>query len=151
MLKERVNQEFITAFKAKNVFRKDTLGILKSKITEQEKKKNNQELTNEEIYSVISTMIKQREQSIAIYNQNDSEQAKINSQKESDEILILKEFMPEQLSDEKLAEIIQNVIDANLVNSKPMMALVMQELNANYKGKFDSKKVKNIVDEKMNF
>jgi len=159
MLKEKINHEFVTAFKNKNTFRKDTLGGLKAKITEAEKKKNNVELTDEEVYGVISTMIKQREQAKEMYEKNivlaykreDSEKAKLNAQKEEDEILILKEFMPTQMTDEEIHNTVCSFIAESFVfsgkeNSKAVFGAVMKEFNSNYKGQFDNKKLKEITE-----
>lgn len=149
MLKERINHEFISAFKSKNTFRKDTIGGLKAKITEAEKKKNNVELNDEDIYGVISTMIKQREQAIEVYSKNDSEQAKLNAQKEVDEIEILKEFMPVQMSEVEIENIVCNFIIEYKENPKSLMSVIMKIFNSNYKGKYDNKKLKEIVDKQL--
>lgn len=148
MLKETINQEFIKAFKAKNNFRKDTLGILKSKITEAEKK-NNTELSNQDIYGVISSLIKQREQAIDVYNQNTSEQAKLNAQKEVDEIVILKTFLPSQMSDDEMSKIVSDFITQESLdkNNKSVLGIIMKEFNSKYKGRFDNKKLKEITEQ----
>lgn len=147
MLKEKINHEFVTAFKAKNTFRKDTIGSLKAKITETEKKQSNVELKDEEIYGVIASLIKQREQAIEIYSKNDSEQAKLNAQKEEDEIVILKEFLPAQLTDEEINEILSTTLSAvNSSDMKKMLGNVMKYFNTYYKGQFDNKKLKEIFE-----
>jgi len=146
MLKESINQEFITAFKNKNTFRKDTLGLLKAKITEAEKKENTI-LTDNEIYTVIASLIKQREQAIEVYSKNDSEQAKLNAINEGNEIIILKEFLPEQMSDEEMRNLVIKLSLESYVSSVPLLSIVMKEFNAKYKGRFDNKKLRQIVEE----
>jgi len=146
-LKEKINQNFIVAFKNKNMFLKDTLGSLKAKITEAEKKNKNTELKDEEIYGVLSSMIKQREQAIEIYSKNDSEQAKINAQKEIDEIFILKEYLPMQLSDEEIKKIINENVISVQSDPKRVMGDIMKYFNTNYKGQFDNKRLTSVINE----
>lgn len=149
-LKEKINADFTAAFKAKETFKKDTLGGLKAKITEAEKK-DNRSLADDEIYSVIATMIKQRDQAIEVYKTNESEQAKINAQKELDEKVILQSYLPAQMTDVEFTLEIARIIRENHVsgedlNVKKFLGLIMKEFSTNYKGRYDGKRLKELLD-----
>ena len=80
-------------------------------------------------------MIKQRKDSIT---QFESAGRKELAQKEKDEILIIKEFMPEQLSTEEVIELVNKVISETNAKSMKDMGTVMGKLKELTSGKADS-------------
>ena len=68
-IKERIQQDFILAMKAKDENAKSALSGVKSKITEAEKAKSNEALTDDEVIKVLTKAIKQREESQKIYEE----------------------------------------------------------------------------------
>ena len=66
-LKERINADYITAFKEKNVIAKSALSGLKAKILEAEKSgPAGTELSDGELFKILLSNVKQRKQSIEI-------------------------------------------------------------------------------------
>jgi len=144
-MKERIQDEFIVAFKEKDFLKKDTLGILKTKISEWEKKNPNKNISTEDIYSLIGSEIKKREQAIELYNQNNSKQAKLNSERETKELEILKTFLPTQMSEQEILEKVNELMLVKADGVKPMQYL-MSYFNQNLKGKFDNKILLKIIN-----
>ena len=80
-------------------------------------------------------MIKQRKDSIT---QFEAAGRKELAQKEKDEILIIKEFMPEQLSTEEVIKLVNKVISETNAQSMKDMGIVMGKLKELTSGKADS-------------
>jgi len=92
-------------------------------------------------------MIKQRRESAEIYsksNRNDLEK------KENDEIVIIEKYMPTQIDDKEVNELIDQAInDTSSLNIKDM-GKVMSVLKEKYSGQMDFGKASSIVREKLN-
>ncbi|GFP31531.1 GatB/YqeY domain-containing protein, partial [Candidatus Hakubella thermalkaliphila] len=88
--------------------RTSTLRMMKSSIKNAEiAKRGKGELTEEDIMDVLSTMVKQRKESVEQYskaNRNDL------AEKENKEIEIIQKYLPEQPSSEEVDEIIKSTI-----------------------------------------
>jgi len=145
MLKDKIDKDFIEAFKAKNTVKKNTLGILKSRMTEwkAEKKNLGKEIADEDIISIITSEVKKRNQAIELYISSHSEQGDVNAEKEQTELNILLTYLPKQLNDvEIMTEILK--VKKNIAEG-PLIANVMKHFNTNFKGKFDNKKLQELI------
>lgn len=146
MLQKQIEKEFIEAYKAKEVLKKNTLGILKSKITEWKASKGNanKEILDNDIISIIASEVKKRNQAIEIYKTNSSDIAIENAEKEEAELVILMQYLPKQMStDEIIIEI--DFIKAKLAEGARLMPVVMKHFNENFKGQFDNKKLQELL------
>lgn len=95
---------------------------------------NSDGIPDEEIFSLLQTMIKQRTESAKIYRDGKRpELAKI----EDAEIIIIQQFLPEQLGADKVREAIAAIISDLGANSVKDMGRVMAELKAKYAGHMD--------------
>src|SRR5215813_7970171 len=98
-LRQRINEEVKTAMKAREQSRVAALRLINAAIQEKEnaQKAGAPALTDEDILAVLAKMLKQREESAAVYAQagrTDLESV------ERGEIAVIREFMPQQLSAE---------------------------------------------------
>lgn len=98
-------------------FTGDTLRNLKAAILDEEVKQNKREagLSDEEIERIIAREVKKRHESIEIYESNGRPELADNERKEA---AVLARYLPEQLSEEKLRDIVSAKI-ANLGVSGP--------------------------------
>jgi uncharacterized protein YqeY len=144
-LKERIQNDFITAMKAKDENAKSALSGIKAKITEAEKANGNSEVSEAEVIKVISKAIKQREESGKIYEDaGRSEMAR----KEYDEAAVLSNYMPSQMTESEIEEEIKKimaVIDAG-GNRNKLVGQTMGTFNKNFQGRADVSIVKNIIE-----
>ena len=92
------------------------------------------EATDAELLELFAKMIKQREESEKIYA--DAGRAELAKQ-ESEEIAIIREFLPKQLSDSDTEKAIAEAIAKTGASSVKDMGKVMAELKANYAGQMD--------------
>lgn len=144
-LLEQLSKDMIEAMKNKDSF---TLGVIRMAkgAIQLESINKKKELTDEDIVSVIGKQIKMRKDSInefAKANREDLvEQNKL-------EIEILNRYMPEQLSDEKINDIIEEAFTKVSPTSNKDMGLIMKEVSPKLKGKADMSKVNAIIKKKL--
>ena len=87
-------------------------------------------------------MVKQRQESVAVYEQGGRPEL---AQNERDEIAIIQSFMPKQLSEDEAQAVAAGVIKAVGAASVKDMGKVMAELKAKYAGQMDMAKAGAIV------
>jgi uncharacterized protein len=99
-----------------------------------------------EIISLLQNMIKQRNASIEMYIQGKRDDLiKI----EEDEIEIISNFLPEQLSENEMNDIITNTIKSSGANSIKDMGKVINLIKHEYNGKMDFGAVSKVIKEKL--
>lgn len=144
-LKDKIQNDFIVAMKAKDENAKIALSGLKAKITEAEKANGNVELSEDDLIKVINKAIKQREESEQIYQQAGRQDM---AQKEADEVKVLRTYMPSQMTLEEIEPIVFDIIE-NLksvtTNRNALIGKAMGEFNKNYQGKADLKVVSSVI------
>ncbi|WGS64800.1 GatB/YqeY domain-containing protein [Marinitoga aeolica] len=138
-LKTKLNDDMKKYMKAKNTKALNAIKILKTEIKKAEVEKQ-RELNEDEMMSLIRKQIKMRQDSIQQYREANREDL---VEEEEYELNILKEYLPPEMSDEELENIIKNIIADLGENVKfgQAMGKVMKEL----KGKVDGSRVNSIV------
>jgi uncharacterized protein len=107
---------------------------------------NSSNINEIEIISLLQNMIKQRNASIEMYIQGKRDDlVKI----EEDEIAIISNFLPEQLSQDEINDIIINKIKSSGANSIKDMGRVINLIKNEYNGRMDFGAVSKIIKEKL--
>lgn len=141
MLYEKLMEEMKASMKAHDMTAVNTIRgvIAKAKdITVNDGK----EMTDEAVLTVIAKAVKQREESIAQFEAAGRGELAEGEKKEME---ILKKYLPEQLSEEKVAEVVKAVVGELGATSKKDMGRVMKEVMARVKGQADGKLVSKLV------
>ena len=134
-LKERLMADMKLAMKNKDVIRKNTVQMVRSAILQYEKD-NQTELDDEGIIDVIAKELKQRRDSLPDFEKSGREDLIANLKAE---MAVLTEYLPEQLSEEELASVIQEAITQTGASSIKDMGKVMGIVTAKTKGRADAK------------
>jgi uncharacterized protein YqeY len=105
-LKQRISDEMKAAFLGGDRFRGDILRNLKAAILNEEvaKQKRDEGLSDAEIEAVIAREVKRRVESARLYRDNDRPEL---AEPEEQEMTVLAEFLPEQMSDAELRGLIE--------------------------------------------
>lgn len=140
-MKEQIEKDLIEAMKAKDETKLSVLRMLKSAIKNSEIQKQ-KELTDEDVLGVLQNQIKSRKDSITLYKQGGREEL---AAKEQLEIDILTPYLPEQMSDEELKNLVQKAINNTGATTMQDMGKVMGALIPQVKGKADPGLVSSIV------
>jgi uncharacterized protein len=105
-ISERVNADIITAMKAKDEHRLTTLRMVKSALKSKEIDKR-EPLTEAEQTAVLSTLLKQRRESVESFTKGGRPEL---AQKEQDEIGMIEVYMPQAATEDQIRDIVQTAI-----------------------------------------
>lgn len=149
-LKDRISEDIKTAMKAKDKLRLETVRSIKKFILEKEvslRPQGQESLTETQEIEVLAQQAKQRRDSIEQYRQAGRDDL---AQKEAEELAIIEEYLPGQLSDEEVADVIEEIITKTGATSAKDMGKVMGPVMQQLKGRADGQKIQAIVKEKLN-
>lgn len=136
-LKERLRTDLTTSIKARNALRSSTLRMVLSAITNAEVAgKQARELSDEEIVGVLGSEAKKRREAAEAFDAGDRAEL---AQKERDEAAILADYLPEQLTEDEVREIVQAAVDSTGSAGEGMRAMgkVMGVVQPQVKGRAD--------------
>lgn len=145
-LKERLMADLKDAMKNKDKLRKDVITMVRAAIKQKEVDER-VELDDADIENIISKQLKEKKSSIEEFKKGNRQDLVDQT---NAEIEILLNYLPEQLSDEELKEIIKKVIDENEITSMKDIGKLMKNVMPLIKGKADGKQVNIIAKELLN-
>ena len=122
------------------------LAAIKDKDIISKGKGQESDINDKEIISLLQTMIKQRKGSIDLYMQGNRIDL---ANKEKNEINIISNYLPRQLSNQEIDEIINDTIKSSNVNSIKEMGKVIKIIREQYDGMMDFGYVSKIVKERL--
>ena len=105
-----------------------------------------EEIPDEEILNLLQTMIKQRRDSIALYEKGNRPDL---VQQETEEIAVIQGFLPKQLSEKEMTEAVKATIAAIGATSLKDMGRTMAALKERYAGQMDFAKASGIVKQQL--
>lgn len=142
-LKEKINDELKSAMKSGDKLRLETIRSIRALILEFEKSGSSKELAPEDEIKMLTSAAKKRKESIEQFqNAGRNELA----EKEIQELKIIEEFLPKQLSNEEIIVEVKKMADEIGAKSKEDFPKLMPLAVKNLKGKADGKVIKEIVE-----
>ena len=144
MLSDRIEEDFKNAFKAKDEIAKSALGNLKAALKDAEISKRDK-LTDAEVLSVVAKKVKQHKDSIESFiagGRNDLVEV------ETAQLQILQKFLPAQMSESELVEIVKNSI-TSLNATAADFGKVMKDVVSKVKGQADGSVISKLVKENL--
>ena len=150
MLRTRLSDALKTAMKGKDAQTVSTLRLIMAALKDRDiaarGKGNKDGIPEEEILGLLQSMIKQRRDSIALYEKGGRMEL---AQQEAEEIAIIEEYLPQQMSDDDIAAAIDAVIeDAGAATLKDM-GKVMAGLKEKHAGSMDFSMASAMVKERL--
>ena len=144
-LKDQLNESMKTAMKARDTLRLSAVRMVRSAIKNREID-SRMEMDDQGIIEVISSLAKQRRESIRMYQ--DGNRADL-VEKEEAELAIMMEFLPAQLSPDEISALIDRIIAETGAAGARDMGRVMKILTPLTAGKADGKTVSEAVKQKL--
>ena len=141
-LEKKIDKDLIEALKAKAELKVSTLRFLKSGLKNLAIEKKLKELKDSDVIQIIRKQTKQREEAIKAYQEGDRPDL-VN--KESEELKILKAYLPKELSDNELKEIIVSAIEEVQAKSPKEMGKVMKAVLPKVADRAEGKRVSALV------
>lgn len=142
-LKEKINSDLKEAMKSGNKVRLATIRSLRALILEFEKSGKDKELTPEDEINLLSGAAKKRKDSIEQYRNANREDL---AAKEEEELKIIQEYLPKQLSEEDVLTEVKKLAAEIGATSKQDFAKLMPLAIKTLKGKADGKLIKETVE-----
>ena len=147
-LSQQIEKDYITVYKAKDTLRVSVLRMLKTSLKRRlvDTSRPDAQLDDEETMDIIIKEAKQRRDSIAEYNKAGRPDL---AEKEQGELAILEDYLPKALTDEELAQAIEEMV-AKVGASKPAdMGKVMGPLMKALKGRVDGGRLSSAVKARL--
>ena len=161
MLQEKLQSDAINALKAKDVFSVGVLRLALASVNSKEKEKryaiakddpNIQEenlktksaLTDQEVLDVIISEIKKRRDAVALYEKGGRPEL---STQEKKEIEVLQKYLPEQLSESELKELVVQAIASVQAKTVKDIGKIMADLMVKVRGRADGSRIAAMIKE----
>ncbi len=145
-LKEKIQQDWKDAMKSRDKFRSNTLSMAKAAILQVEKT-DNRVLDDDEVIGILSKEVKSRRDALVDFEKGNRQDL---VEEAKSEIEILLEYLPKQLTEDEIAEIVRQIICETGASSAKDMGKVMTVAMAKLKGRADGKLVSSIVKQNLN-
>ena len=144
-LKQKISEDMKAAMRSGDIKRRDTIRLLQAAIKQREVDERIV-LDDAAIVAVIEKMLKQRKDSITQY---EAAQRMDLADKEQEEVSILTDYMPQALSDEENASLLNESIAASNAQGMQDMGKVMALLKPQLAGRADMGKVSALIKAKL--
>jgi uncharacterized protein YqeY len=142
MLDDRIHKDYIAAMKGRDRLKAATLNFLRAQMKNVLIEKRRDQLSDQDIITVIKKQIKQRQDSIAQYAQGGRQDL---VEKETAEMAVLKEYLPEEMSEQELEGLVTEAIAQTQANSMKDMGQVMKVMTEKVQGRADNKLISELV------
>lgn len=146
-LTEQIQDDMKSAMKEKNQLKLAAVRAIKSEILKEQTSGKGGEVTDADVLKILQKMIKQRTDSIAIYQQQARQDL---VEEESTQLEYIKCYMPKQLSEAEVAEAVSKIVAETGAASIKDMGKVMKAANAELAGKADGKMIADLVKAALN-
>jgi uncharacterized protein YqeY len=140
-LKERLREDLNSARKLRDKLRTLVLGTLLSELKNREIDLG-RDVDDSEVQSLVTSAIKRRREAAEQMRAGNREELAL---KEDEEAGILQEYLPPQLDDTEVRELVRNAVAAGAADLGSVMKVVMPQV----KGRFDGKELNRIVREEI--
>lgn len=154
-MRERINQAIKDAMKSGAKLRLSTLRLVNAAIKDRDiaarvddkgQSTGRDRIDDTEIQALLQKMIKQRRESIETYRKGNREDL---VEQEQGEIVVIEEFLPQQLNDEEIAGAVAQAVEALSASGLKDMGRVMAALKERYTGTMDFAKASAVLKDRL--
>lgn len=142
-MRDRLMAESRAALKAQDKKRLSALRLISAELQTRDIAAKTT-IPDQDIPAVLQKMIKQRRESLAIYEQHGRKE---QAEQEADEIAVIEEFLPKQMSEAEARTVITAVVKEVGAAAPKDMGKVMAVLKERYAGQMDFGKASGLVKE----
>ncbi len=145
MIKDRIREDMKAAMRSHDAARLSTIRLLLAAIKQREIDEQI-EAGDEDVLAVIGKMVKQRRDSVEQYRSGGREDLAANEQAEID---VLSTYLPQQLSDEEVAAIVEEAVAEVGMTGRAAMGKVMSVVKPRVNGRADLGKVSALIKARL--
>ena len=146
-LQDAVMTKMKEAMRAKDTVALSSLRAIKSALLLAQTDGSGSVLTEADEIKIVQKLVKQRQDSAAIYKEQGREDL---AQPELDEVVVLVQFLPAQLSEEEVKAVVVEIIAATGAKGMQDMGKVMGQASGKLAGKADGKTISTVVKALLN-
>lgn len=150
MLRTDLNEAMKTALRNKDQQSLATIRLILAALKDRDicarGRGNTDGVDEQEILEMLQSMVKQRKESIAMYEQGGRCEL---AEREQQEIDVITSFMPEQMNDDAIRGVVAETIDELDASSLKDMGRVMASLKERYAGRMDFGRASSVVKENL--
>ncbi|MFL0251184.1 GatB/YqeY domain-containing protein [Clostridium neuense] len=145
-LKEKLQQDWKEALKSGDKFKANIISMARAAVLQVEKT-GNEKLDDSKVIEVLSKEVKQRREALVEFEKGNRQDL---VDKANNEIKILMNYLPQQLTEDEIKSIISDVVKEIGANSMKDMGKVMKSVSPKTKGRADGSLVNKLVKEFLN-
>ena len=142
MLEKQIAEDYKQAMKSRNAVKVSTLSFLRAQLKNVLIDKRAEQLEDADVVGVIKKQIKQRQDSIEQFEKGGRRDL---SEKERQELEILKSYLPAEMSEHELKSLIEKAVKESQAAGIKDMGKIMKVLLPKVAGKADNKIVSDLV------
>ena len=144
-LQEHLTEAMKEAMRAKDALRLSAIRLIRSAVKNREIEER-RELNDQDVIGVLAYPVKQRRESAQVYRDNGRDDLAL---KEEAELAIIQEFLPAQLSETQVRELIEKAVRETGAGSMKDMGKVMKLVSAETTGRADGRMVSELVKARL--
>ena len=145
-LEDKISQDYVQAMKARDSLTSSGLSFFRAQIKNVKIDKRLETVPDEDVISVIKKQVKQRQDSITQFKAGNRMDL---AQKEEKEWVILKNYLPPEMSTEELKNIVEEAVTASGATSIKDMGRVMKDVLGRVGARADNQTVGALVKERL--
>lgn len=149
-MQERFNEALKEAIKSKDKIRVSTLRLITAAIKDRDIAARSADsgdgVSDEQILEILAKMVKQRQEAAATYEEAGRLEL---AEQERAEIIVIEEFLPQQLSDDEVSTAVDAAITELGAETLKDMGKVMAQLKGKFAGQMDFGKASGLVKQKL--
>jgi uncharacterized protein YqeY len=139
-LKQKINADYMSAFKAKNTVAKNLLSVIKGEIQTAEKNSNVENMSDEDVIKILKKTVKSLKETNASFP----------SAQTAEELFIAESYLPKQMSEDEIKTAVDEIIASMKTTlTQKEMGKVMGQFNKQYAGMADGSVVSRVVKEAL--
>jgi len=146
-LQDAVMTKMKEAMRAKDTVALSSLRAIKSALLLAQTDGSGSVLSEADEIKIVQKLVKQRQDSAAIYKEQGREDL---AQQELDEVVVLAQFLPAQLSEEEVKAVVAEIIAATGAKGMQDMGKVMGQASGKLAGRADGKTISTVVKALLN-
>lgn len=139
---DKLNDSIKKAMLAKDSVRLAALRAVKSAVLLEQTSGKGPELTEDDFFRIVNKLIKQRQDSIAIYQEQKRPDL---VEEESAQLAVIKEFLPPQMSDEEILSVLKDILSENGIREQAQFGRAMGLASKKLAGKADNKRISDLL------
>lgn len=144
-LKEKLQEDLKSSMKNKDTVRKSVITLVRAAIKQYEVD-NRKELGDDGVIEIISKQLKQRKDSLVEFEKAGRDDL---IEETKSEIQVLKEYLPQQLSEDELEQIVIETIAEVGATSMKDMGKIMSTIKPKTAGRADGRKINELVKKNL--